>query len=160
MSDRRDVDTLLAEVRAGYAKAVELIRSWHGMRMPEYRETQAWELYIHSPEMKQVDAALAALDELAACLRAPEPGELEEAIETAQQEAWNRGAGDFTEGWADGRYPAERAAIDLARRQDAALTLLRERFALMPSWADIADSVLRDCDMLEAADELKRRMEG
>lgn len=46
--------------------AVETIRTWHGMGMPEDLEESAWELYQQSPEMQRINAAREKLQGVAA----------------------------------------------------------------------------------------------
>lgn len=52
-----DREQLLEELK----RAVQMIRVWHGMGMGP-TEAQAWELYQASPEMQQINAAIARTD--------------------------------------------------------------------------------------------------
>lgn len=59
-SQPRTVPPSAAEMLDALKLAKQTIRTWHGMGIIGRTEAQAWELYQASPEMKQINAALAA----------------------------------------------------------------------------------------------------
>jgi hypothetical protein len=55
---RQQRDELLAALN----DAVTIIRTWHGMGMGD-REAEAWGYYQHSPEMRQLNALIARIEQ-------------------------------------------------------------------------------------------------
>jgi hypothetical protein len=56
---RASHDRLLEALR----EASEIIRTWHGMNIPKEMERAMWQTYQASPEMRRINAAIAAGEE-------------------------------------------------------------------------------------------------
>jgi len=52
-----------AAMREALEMALKTIRAWHGMNMSKNDEADVWKLYQQSPEIKQIAAALALVEE-------------------------------------------------------------------------------------------------
>jgi len=103
LESHEEVKAKLAAQAAGLREAVNtaigIIRQWHGMGMPDVLETQAWDAYQRSPEMRTLNAALSSPSPLVAAYAA--------AMELGRELV---ARGDYT----DARLDAFRAALAAA----------------------------------------------
>jgi PAS domain-containing protein len=58
---REAAEAIAASLRRALEQARDIIRIWHGSGVPDAIEREAWTLYQSSPEMQNLNAAIAAL---------------------------------------------------------------------------------------------------